>query len=56
MTALTGDSSDTYSTFALVRRLLVSEALTHWPRYAVAFTLMGSPPPARRSVPISSAR
>ena len=41
MTALTGDSSDTYSTFALVRRLLVSEALTHWPRYAVAFLLMG---------------
>ena len=41
MTVLTGGSSDSYSTFALVRRLLVSEALTHWPRYAVAFTLMG---------------
>ena len=41
MTALTGGSSDSYSTFALVRRLLLSEALTHWPRYAVAFLLMG---------------
>ena len=41
MTAFTGGSSDIYSTFALVRRLLVDEALTHWPRYAVAFLLMG---------------
>ena len=41
MTALTGGSADSYSTFALVRRLLLSEALAHWPRYAVAFLLMG---------------
>ncbi len=34
------DSSDNYSTYSLVRRLLVDEALTHWPRYAFAFTLM----------------
>ncbi len=41
MTVLTGGSADSYSTFAMVRRLLVSEALAHWPRYAVAFLLMG---------------
>ena len=29
-------SSGTYPASALVRRLLVDEALTHWPRYAVA--------------------
>jgi ATP-binding cassette, subfamily B, bacterial MsbA len=34
------ESSDDYSTYALVRRLLVDEALGHWPRYAVAFILM----------------
>jgi ATP-binding cassette subfamily B protein len=33
--------ADDYSTYSLVRRLLVDEALGHWPRYAVAFTLMG---------------
>ncbi len=33
-------SSDEYSTFALLRRLLVDEALGHWPRYALAFALM----------------
>ncbi len=32
---------DDYSTRTLVRRLLVDEALTHWPRYAIAFLLMG---------------
>jgi subfamily B ATP-binding cassette protein MsbA len=37
----TAGSSDAYSTSALVRRLLVDEAWAHWPRYAVAFTLMG---------------
>ncbi len=37
----TAGSSDDYSTFALVRRLLVDEALVHWPRYAIAFALMG---------------
>ena len=41
MKASTAGSSDRYSTFVLVRRLLVDEALGHWPRYAVAFMLMG---------------
>ena len=41
MTAATAKSPDDYSTFALVRRLLVDEALGHWPRYAIAFVLMG---------------
>jgi hypothetical protein len=40
MTASTAESADQYSTRALVRRLLVDEALTHWPRYAFAFVLM----------------
>jgi ATP-binding cassette, subfamily B, bacterial MsbA len=40
MKALTADDSDQYSTGALVRRLLVDEALIHWPLYAVAFALM----------------
>src|ERR1700682_145846 len=40
MTAFTADSADQYSTRVLVRRLLVDEALTHWPRYAFAFVLM----------------
>jgi ATP-binding cassette subfamily B protein len=29
-----------YETRVLVRRLLIDEALAHWPRYAAAFTLM----------------
>ncbi|MGB6542795.1 MAG: ABC transporter ATP-binding protein [Xanthobacteraceae bacterium] len=41
MKAVTADSSDRYSTFALVRRLLVDEAWSHWPRYAIAYALMG---------------
>jgi ATP-binding cassette subfamily B protein len=41
MTTARADSTDDYSTFTLVRRLLVDEALGHWPRYAVAFALMG---------------
>src|ERR1700734_1270663 len=41
MEALTPPPSDEYSTVGLVRRLLVDEALVHWPRYAVAFVLMG---------------
>jgi ATP-binding cassette, subfamily B, bacterial MsbA len=41
MTAATAKSPDDYSTFALVRRLLADEALGHWPRYAIAFALMG---------------
>jgi ATP-binding cassette, subfamily B, bacterial MsbA len=40
MKALTADDSDQYTTVALVRRLLVDEALVHWPLYAVAFALM----------------
>jgi len=34
-------ASQRYSTFTLVRRLLIDEALPYWPRYAVAFSLMG---------------
>ncbi len=32
--------TDDYSTLALVRRLLVDEALAHWPFYALGFALM----------------
>src|SRR5579863_1701347 len=41
MKAVTADSSDRYSTFSLVRRLLVDEAWSHWPRYVIAYVLMG---------------
>ncbi|MFZ1923998.1 MAG: ABC transporter ATP-binding protein [Xanthobacteraceae bacterium] len=37
----TPGSPDDYSTVALIRRLLLNEALRHWPRYAFAFGLMG---------------
>src|SRR5271156_3687322 len=40
MKAVTATPADEYSTYALVRRLLVDEALGHWPRYAMAFGLM----------------
>jgi ATP-binding cassette subfamily B protein len=33
--------ADKHSTYALLRRLLVDEALGHWPRYAIAVVLMG---------------
>jgi ATP-binding cassette, subfamily B, bacterial MsbA len=33
-------SSDKYSTYSLLRRVLVDEALGHWPRYALALALM----------------
>ena len=36
----TADTPENYSTYVLVRRLLVDEAFGHWPRYAVAFVLM----------------
>ncbi len=36
----TAETSDNYSTSGLVRRFLLDEALTYWPRYAVAFLLM----------------
>ncbi len=32
--------ADKYSTYVLLRRLLVDEALQHWPRYLIAFVLM----------------
>ena len=41
MNAAIADPSQDYSTYALVRRLLVDEALGYWPRYAIAFLLMG---------------
>jgi subfamily B ATP-binding cassette protein MsbA len=41
MKAVTADSSDDYKTVTLVRRLLLDEALEHWPQYAIAFVLMG---------------
>jgi ATP-binding cassette, subfamily B, bacterial MsbA len=41
MKASPAASSDAYPAFALVRRLLVDEALAHWPRYVIAFFLMG---------------
>jgi ATP-binding cassette, subfamily B, bacterial MsbA len=40
MAAHTAESQDNYSTVALVRRLLIDEALAHWPLYALAFGLM----------------
>jgi subfamily B ATP-binding cassette protein MsbA len=40
MKADTAGSTDDYSTYSLVRRLLVDEALVHWPRYTLAFALM----------------
>ena len=41
MEASTSASTDKYASLALVRRLLVDEAWAHWPRYAIAFMLMG---------------
>jgi ATP-binding cassette subfamily B protein len=41
MKPATAKIADEYSTLALVRRLLLDEALVHWPRYAIAFALMG---------------
>ncbi len=40
MKPATAQPADDYSTLALVRRLLVDEALSHWPRYLIAFALM----------------
>jgi subfamily B ATP-binding cassette protein MsbA len=40
MTVPTAEPADPYSTRILVRRLLLDEALKHWPRYAYAFALM----------------
>ena len=41
MKADTAPSIDDYSTWSLIRRLLVDEALEYWPRYVLAFALMG---------------
>jgi ATP-binding cassette, subfamily B, bacterial MsbA len=41
MTTGVTEASQRYSTYALVRRLLRDEAFRYWPRYAVAFLLMG---------------
>jgi ATP-binding cassette, subfamily B, bacterial MsbA len=41
MKAATPEASQEYSTYVLVRRLLLDEALPYWPRYAAAFALMG---------------
>ncbi len=41
MKDIPASSADDYSTVALVRRLLLDEALAHWPRYAIALVLMG---------------
>jgi ATP-binding cassette, subfamily B, bacterial MsbA len=40
MKLLRAASSDKYSTFPLLRRVLIDEALAHWPRYALALGLM----------------
>jgi ATP-binding cassette subfamily B protein len=40
MEAPTAVTDDRYSTPVLIRRLLLSEALTHWRLYAIAFALM----------------
>jgi ATP-binding cassette, subfamily B, bacterial MsbA len=41
MKADTAPSTDDYSTWSLIRRLLADEALEYWPRYLFAFVLMG---------------
>src|SRR5579863_6310559 len=40
MRSFPAESSDRYRTFPLLRRLLVDEALGHWPRYAAAVAMM----------------
>ena len=56
MTAPKAEPADKYSTRILVRRLLIDEALTHWPLYAIGFALMadrrgGTAPPPICSAP-----
>ena len=41
MTTGVTEASQRYSTYPLVRRLLVDEALRYWPRSADAFLLIG---------------
>jgi len=40
MRSFPAESSDKYPTYPLLRRLLVDEALGHWPRYASALAMM----------------
>jgi ATP-binding cassette, subfamily B, bacterial MsbA len=40
MRSFPAESSDRYPTYPLLRRLLVDEALGHWPRYAGAMAMM----------------
>jgi ATP-binding cassette, subfamily B, bacterial MsbA len=40
MRSFPAESSDKYATYPLLRRLLVDEALVHWPRYAGAMAMM----------------
>jgi ATP-binding cassette, subfamily B, bacterial MsbA len=40
MRLLPAASSDKYATYPLLRRVLIDEALGHWPRYAAALVLM----------------
>ena len=40
MRSFPAESSDKYPTYPLLRRLLVDEALGHWPRYAGAMAMM----------------
>ena len=41
MTVSTAETTNAYPTFALLRRLLVDEALAYWRRYALAALMMG---------------
>ncbi len=40
MRSFPAESSDRYATYPLLRRLLVDEALGHWPRYTAAVAMM----------------
>ena len=40
MRSFPAESSEKYPTYPLLRRLLVDEALGHWPRYASAMAMM----------------
>ena len=39
--SLPSAADERYGALALIRRLLTEQGLVHWPKYAVAFTLMG---------------
>ena len=40
MNLTTAEHDPRYSAVALIRRLLVEQGVTHWKKYAFAFTLM----------------